>query len=120
MFDNIGGKIKTLTKVLMWISISVFFIYGIVLIFDNEVLKGFLVMVVGFLGSWLSSFFLYGFGQLIENSDNLVKNTERQNLKEDYREWKNDGLITEEEEYKKWRDEGLITEEEYQRKRINY
>ena len=38
---------------------------------------GFVVMVIGSLVSWVSSFTLYGFGQLIENTDQLVLNAEK-------------------------------------------
>ncbi len=110
MFENIGGKIKTLAKVLMWIGIIGFVIYGIVMISEEQVLLGFLIIAIGGLSSWVSSFVLYGFGQLVENSDKLVcnngysvKNATNKNL---------DTL-------EKWRKEGLITEEEYQQKRAN-
>ena len=36
------------------------------------ILPGFLVMIFGSLASWVSSFFIYGFGQLVENSDKTV------------------------------------------------
>ena len=35
----------------------------------TETLSGWLVIIVGSLSSWVSSFTLYGFGQLIENTD---------------------------------------------------
>ena len=71
MFNNIGGKIKTLAKVICWIGIISCIITGIVLmaINDDFVLIGILTAVVGSLLSWISSFVLYGFGQLVENSD---------------------------------------------------
>ena len=75
MFDNIGGKIKTLAKVGCWIGIIAFIITGIVLMAIDEdlILDGILTAVVGSLLSWVSSFVLYGFGQLVENSDTLVQ-----------------------------------------------
>ena len=75
MFDNIGGKIKTLAKVVCWIGIIACIITGIVLIAMDEdsILVGILTAVVGPLLSWVSSFVLYGFGQLVENSDTLVQ-----------------------------------------------
>lgn len=75
MFDNIGGKIKTLAKVVCWIGIIACIITGIVLMATDEdlILVGILTVVVGSLLSWVSSFILYGFGQLVENSDTLVQ-----------------------------------------------
>lgn len=89
MFDNIGGKIKTLAKVLCWIGIAFSVITGIAVMFGSvssvsyngsryatggsSVVAGILIIVLGCLFSWLGSFFAYGFGQLIENSDELVR-----------------------------------------------
>lgn len=74
MFNNIGGKIKTLAKVVCWIGIIACIITGIVLMAtdDDLILVGILTAVVGSLLSWVSSFVLYGFGQLVENSDVIV------------------------------------------------
>lgn len=72
MFDNVGGKIKGVATVITWIGIIVSAIFAITLMKTSEAL-GILVLVLGCLGSWLSSVFMYGFGQLIENSDILVE-----------------------------------------------
>lgn len=67
MFDNIGGKIKTLTRVVCWIGIAASAIGGVVCMVDDEVLLGLAVIVGGALASWVGSFVLYGFGELVEN-----------------------------------------------------
>ena len=79
MFNNIGKKIKILASVIFWIGIIVGAIGFIVmlafgLVEEEELFIGlsFAVLVVVGFGSWIGSFFLYGFGQLIENSDRLV------------------------------------------------
>ena len=79
MFDNIGGKIKSLAQVVCWIGIVCSVLYGIILIVADEDLAflGFVVMIIGPLVSWVSSFTLYGFGQLVENTDQLVLNAEK-------------------------------------------
>ena len=63
MFDNIGGKIKTLAQVATWVGIIAFVIMGFVLMAtdDDLVLTGFIVAILGALSSWVSSFVLYGF-----------------------------------------------------------
>ena len=74
MFDNIGSKIKTLAKVICWIGILISVISGIVVIASTGstgVPVGILVIVLGALLSWIGSFVLYGFGQLIENSEEI-------------------------------------------------
>ena len=83
MFDNIGDKIKTLAKVVCWIGIIACIITGIVLMATDEdlVLAGILTAVLGSILSWVSSFVLYGFGQLVENSDIIAKQSARNNEK---------------------------------------
>ena len=58
-----------------WVGIIAFVIMGFVLMAtdDDLVLTGFIVAILGALSSWVSSFVLYGFGQLIENTDKLVE-----------------------------------------------
>ena len=73
MFDNIGGKIKSLASALAWSGIIVSILSGIVLFFSYGFLVAILVAGLGSLSAWIGSFMQYGFGQLIENSDYLVK-----------------------------------------------
>lgn len=66
MFDNIGDKIKTLAVVITVLGIIASFVSGLVLLFSNMVLVGILTMIFGSISAWISSFVLYGFGELIE------------------------------------------------------
>ena len=94
MFNNIGGKIKALAKILCWIGIVASIITGIAAIsagtntlMANTVMVngsyayvsgpavGITIIIFGSLASWIGSFFAYGFGQLIENTDEIRKNT---------------------------------------------
>lgn len=86
MFDNIGGKIKRFSEIMCGLGIGISCVAGVALIIisfisgENALLflgifMGILVGVVGSLLSWVSSFVMYGFGQLIENSDILVENS---------------------------------------------
>ena len=81
MFNNIGGKIKVLAKVLCWVGIIVSVLVGIILIasaaggsgysgFTDSatIVLGILTIIVGSISSWVGSFVLYGFGELVENS----------------------------------------------------
>ena len=77
MFDNIGGKIEGLAKVICWIGIIASVIGGIVMFVaagemryggGTYVALGFVVIIVGSLGSWIGSFFMYGFGELISDT----------------------------------------------------
>ncbi len=74
MYSNIGGKIKVLAKIICIIGIIVSVISGLGIIIVSSisynpglsVFGGLLVIVLGVLFSWLSTFFIYGFGELIE------------------------------------------------------
>ena len=85
MFDNIGGKIKTVAATIAWLGIIGSIIIGIIIIAEANdsyypsamgTLGGWLVMIVGSLSSWVSSFTLYGLGQLIENTDTISSEME--------------------------------------------
>lgn len=77
MFDNIGGKIKSVAKSIAWTGIIAFVGYGIALLFLGAVIDGVLFAVIGALASWVGSFALYGFGELIENSTSINHNLEK-------------------------------------------
>ena len=99
MFDNIGHKIKMLAKVLCWVGIIFSVAVGILFIRSGRpedgkisavgmimTLIGFSILVGGSLFSWVGSFVLYGFGQLVENSDALVsrsKTSQEEGLRND-------------------------------------
>lgn len=85
MFNNIGRKIKKLAKVLCWIGISFSIIFAVIMFFTASqtygseagtcTFLGFLFLIGGTLISWLSSFFAYGFGELIEKACIIAENT---------------------------------------------
>ncbi|MDR1330170.1 MAG: hypothetical protein LBK23_11280 [Oscillospiraceae bacterium] len=82
MYNNIGAKIKGLAKSIAWIDIISSIIIGIVLIVkgvDDEwyvlIGVGIGVMILGALAAWVSSWFMYGFGELIEKTAETAKNT---------------------------------------------
>lgn len=117
MFDNIGGKIKALAKVICWIGIIASCVVGFATLMKNPG-TGLLIAGVGSLSSWIGSFFMYGFGQLIENSDRLATRLcpyeENEMDRRESEEQTN--AHKKEEELKlilKQRKEGLISEEEY-------
>ena len=68
MYANIGGKIKTLASVLCWAGIIISCLFGLITL----AFGGIFIAAIGSLMSWISSFVLYGFGQIIENTDKLV------------------------------------------------
>ncbi|MBO7677436.1 MAG: hypothetical protein J6S49_07980 [Erysipelotrichaceae bacterium] len=61
MFKDIGNKMKSLAEILCILGIIASAIAG-------SVLGNFLIIIIGALASWLSSFGLYGFGELIDQT----------------------------------------------------
>ena len=78
MYEDIGKKIKGLAKAAFVIEAIAAVIYGIVLLCEDEDLLfiAFLVWIAGFLVSWVSSWFLYGFGELIDQVCYIAENTQ--------------------------------------------
>lgn len=74
MFNNIGGKIKKVSEIATTVGMIASVVLGIIIMLPGDlmVLVGLLVMVLGCFFSWIGSFLLCGYGQLIENSDKLV------------------------------------------------
>ncbi len=86
IFDNIGGKIKTVAKVFFWIGTVISVLFSIPFFLEyaqlhdysssaatGSLITGILVLVLGPLATWLSVIMMYGFGQLVENSDVLTQ-----------------------------------------------
>lgn len=90
MFHNPGAKIKAYAKVIFWIGVVISVLLGVVAIgasfvtasyvYGNSagtilggVIRGILITAIGVLISWVSVLTLYGFGVIVENSDELVR-----------------------------------------------
>lgn len=97
MFKNIGKKIKTLAKVVCWLGIIGGIISGLSLIAVGAAGSGIIVNANGsasFVGgmaliiagvillvllpllAWVSSFMLYGFGDMVDNVSELKQSNE--------------------------------------------
>ena len=79
MFRNVSERLKTMAIVLVWVGIVASVAVGFVLAFSSGgPILGTLCAVGGSLFFWIISTVLYGLGQLIENSEFLVKNAKNQ------------------------------------------
>ena len=80
MFNNIGKKIKTLAVVICWIGIVGSVLAGIIMCVSDEdmIIFGLLTMIAGALISWIGSFFMYGFGELIDKTAEIAANTRKE------------------------------------------
>lgn len=85
MFNNIGSKIQTFAKVMCWIGIIVSVVAGLVMIVSSfssyapaaGIVAGLLTAVLGSLFSWVGSFMMVGFGELVENTAAIAANTRK-------------------------------------------
>lgn len=110
MFDNIGGKIKGLAKVIFWLEAIAAVIVGLVLVEDTEGLSLFFA-IAGVLAAWISAWFLYGFGEIIDKLCDIERNTRGGERKSEAQSKVDFERIN---KIEKLRSQGLITEEEYQ------
>ena len=128
MYNEIGKKIKTLAKVLTIFGIVASIIYGIVLLALGQTVAGIIYLLFMPFLIWISSFVMYGFGELVEKVCNIEKNirkrypetnteAEEKDNDEDYEEDDDsDEYNTYNERIAKieeLRTQGLISEEEY-------
>ena len=76
MFKKIGSKIKGLAVAVFLVEAVTAAISGIAILadarHDDEIMAGLLVLVLGPVVAWVSSWLLYGFGELIAKVSELV------------------------------------------------
>ena len=102
MFRNIGRKIKVFAKVVCWIGIVCSILTGLLVMIAGlaasdfavrlpeqagqlqvhvsagaAIFTGILIIVIGSLVSWIGSFMTYGFGQLIDNTEEIKNSLNR-------------------------------------------
>ncbi len=91
MFSNIGKKIQTLGKIVCWLGIIMFVLLGLMTAVCGytvsdygtpadgaaAVVTGILIIVIGSIASWVSSFMMVGFGRLVETNEQIAANTAR-------------------------------------------
>ncbi len=85
MYNNIGKKIKGLAKLLAYGGIFLSCLVGISLTLGiiaddsmngNAFIIGPIIVVVGSFVFWLSGFFMYGFGELVDQTTEINKKLE--------------------------------------------
>lgn len=76
MFRNIASKLKTAAGILFALGTVGSVIVGILLMTRSMTAVGIAVLIGGTFLSWLCSILVYGFGQLIENTDRTAPHKE--------------------------------------------
>ncbi len=110
MFSNIGSKIKGFVMVIFTIEVVMACMFALVKLEDT---MGFSLIIAGImvLVAWISSWLLYGFGEIIDKLTDIERNTRFA--------MGNPGLQTRAnyeraDKIEKLRAEGLISEQDYQ------
>ena len=82
MHKNVGGKIKKLSDIVLYVGIGCSVISGVAVMLPGRImiLLGLVVIAVGCFSSWIGSLLMYGFGQLVENSDKTVMLQKGENI----------------------------------------
>lgn len=114
MYDNIGGKIKKLAKGIFIFEAISLVLTGFILTLTDEdlILPGVLILFIGPLVAWVSSWILYAFGELVDKACDIERNTRGGERKSEAQTKINEKRIS---KIEKLRSQGLITEEEYQK-----
>lgn len=112
MYHNIGKKIKGMAWVALLIVAVPSLVAGIVLMINGGffIPIGLLVMFVGPVIAWISSWLLYGFGELIDKTCDIERNTRNNSAQSQSHPVSEDRIAN----LERLRSQGLITEEEYQ------
>ncbi|MBE6776652.1 MAG: hypothetical protein E7542_00860 [Ruminococcaceae bacterium] len=83
MYNNISGKIKSLAKFLFGLFAMLGIASGLVLLFigltesvNDFIISGIITIIVVPIIAWISTWLLYGFGELIEKTCIIAENTE--------------------------------------------
>ena len=92
MFENIGGKIKGLAKFIFWVISIISIIGGAAIIIGGladsdtssgskiaSIVIGILSAVGGVLLAWIQNFLLYGFGELVDSNQKILRIMENRN-----------------------------------------
>lgn len=109
MYTDIGSKIKTISKVACVIGVIGALIIGITIVsYDDDL--SFIALLAGLgaaFASLVTSFVLYGFGELVENSGRIGIERQQPVLHQHKAEMSD--LL-------RLKEQGIISEEEYQKK----
>ena len=97
MYDNIGKKIKGLATATFIVEALASIIIGIVVaVIDNDlVLVSLLILLLGSFAAWVSSWLLYGFGELIDKTCDIAYNTRDREMKNEAQSNDDDKKINE-------------------------
>ena len=65
MFDNIGTKLKLAANILFWVGGAISIVVGIVLCSLISWWQGLLFLILGLIGTWISTLVMFAIGECI-------------------------------------------------------
>ena len=93
MFNNIGLKIKGLAKFIFWVISIISIVGGVILIIGtitnsyassgtkiSSIVIGILIAVGGVILAWIQNFLLYGFGELVDTNQKMLRLMEQKDV----------------------------------------
>ena len=89
MFNNIGGKIKSIAKICCILGMLIYVAMGVFIAVFSNVMYGVFVAVGGCLVAWLGTVAIYGFGELIETT--MDNNHQLRKIEKHLRQKQNNG-----------------------------
>lgn len=137
MFNDIGEKIKLISKILFWICIIVSVIIAVIYFseagsYDSSFYSeyttikntyafiGIAVLLVGPFISWILCLLMYGFGELIESAGEIaysIKHLDKKLLDENNEAKSENGKTDKNTALQALLAKGIITKEEYEQKK---
>ena len=108
MFNNIGSNLKSAATIICWVEIIASFIAAIFLMILDEGIFPFLGLLLLFIGpftAWVNSLIIYGLGQLVDNSDKLVAQHDKDSIETNLTET----VYKKMQELDKWKQQGVPT-----------
>ena len=73
MWNNTGRKMMKLAKLICWLGIALSVLAGVMIAATGAIVSGLLMIALGCLGSWISSWSLYAMGENHEMVSQLKK-----------------------------------------------
>ncbi len=110
MYDKISGKIKLLAKISFWAQIAIAIIVAINAIIERD-MSGLVAALVYATFAIVSTWLIYGFGEIIEKLCDIERNTRNGYVESEMESQVNYERIK---KIENLRAQDLITEEEYQ------
>lgn len=77
MYDDIGGKIKSFAKGSFYVEAIASVLAGLFFLVESEEIWPLFLIICGPIAAWVMSWFIYGYGEIIDRLGYISDNTEQ-------------------------------------------